>query len=163
MTNDVYVFRSPSRPGWLKVGYSGDRDSRLRASRTWLEEGEFIACWPGGGRELEQWLHGELEQVHRRDGRTEWFRCDLKAVELAVSIGARNGIEFAARAVIARNVKDTERRIIAEKTAERQKELATREAGISYSREDTVEARKAAQPVFVPKLPPFPRVIERGK
>lgn len=157
MTDDVYVFKSASKRGWLKIGHSLDEEDRRGDGATWLPDLQIVAVFPGGGKPLEDWFHDELradgvECERHLSGRwSEWFRCDLRTVELTLSRGARHGIELAARTVITRKAKGLEQRLIAEKTAERQKQLAAWEAAHNYSREETETARKAAQPVYEPK------------
>ncbi|HEY1700793.1 MAG TPA: GIY-YIG nuclease family protein [Trebonia sp.] len=165
MTDDVYVFKSPSRPGELKIGHSGDRDQRLVAARTWLEQGTFIAEYPGGGYAMEQWLHRQLEAAgYERDGRTEWFRCDLRAVQLAVNVAEEADVEFVARAVAEQRKQEAARQRLTGQQVQRQLALGVRDAALheaQVARESAQQAQRSSQPRYERPLPRLPREREK--
>jgi len=165
MTDDVYAYKSPNRPGWLKIGHTGKGVKREDAARTWLEPGVFLDWWPGGGYEMEQWLHRQLESAgYERDGRTEWFRLDMRPVYLAVNIGCEAGIEFVTRAVAEKKKQEAAKQRLTEQRAQRELALSQRDAVINQAqaaRESAQQALRSSQPQYKRPLPRFPSEIER--
>ena len=145
MTDDVYAYKSPNRPGWLKIGHTGKGVKREDAARTWLEPGVFLDWWPGGGFVMEQWMHRQLEVAgYERDGRTEWFRLDVRPVRLAVNIGCEAGIEFVARAVADKKKQEAAKQRLTEQQLERELALAARDAAV-YEAKAQRESGQQAQ------------------
>ncbi len=166
MTDDVYVEKLTYRPGWLKIGHSGDPEKRLRAFKTGIgsDQGVILRVYPGGGYDLEQWFLKELEQVYERDRPHEIVRCDIRVVDLAASIGARNGIEIVARAVAEQRRQAEARQRLTEAQVKRELALLERDAArhaAQAARESEQQAQRSSQPRYERPLPRFPREIRR--
>lgn len=165
MTDDVYAYKSPNRPGWLKLGHTGKGVKREDAARTWLEPGVFLDWWPGGGFVMEQWLHRQLEDAgYERAGHTEWFQLDMRPVYLAVNVGDEAGVEFVTRAVAEKKKQEAAKQRLTEQQVQRELALSQRDAVVyqaQIARESAQQALRFSQPQYERPVPRFPPVIGR--
>lgn len=171
MTDDVYVIKSPSWYGWHKVGH-GDPEERLADARTWRPDAVLVTAWPGCGTayEMEQWLHRKLEKAgcprykHGSGRGSEWFRCQLATILIAVDVADEAGIAFVSRAVAEKQRRDTVRQRVTEQQVQRERMLGERDAAVYAAQiawESEQEALRSSQPQYKRPVPRFPAVIER--